>query len=91
MAARGQVAFNRLPCAGCHTVRNTEARGQKGPDLTDFGGRRTIGAGAVPNTRGNLAGWIANAQNVKPGNLMPPIQMSSDDELAIIEYLESLR
>jgi len=90
LQARGQLAFMRLPCAGCHTIRGTAAQGTAGPDLTDFGGRKTIGAGTVPNTTGNLAGWISNAQSIKPGNKMPPISIEPADQQALIAYLESL-
>ena len=61
-----------------------------GPDLTHFGSRLTLGAGAAPNTRGYLGGWIADSQAIKPGNLMPPMQLSSEDLQALIAYLESL-
>ena len=90
-AARGQVVFNRSTCGACHAIRGTEARGTYGPDLSDFGDRRTIGAASVPNTRANLAKWIVDAQSMKPGNLMPPIHMAPDDVTALLDYLESQR
>ena len=88
---RGQLAFQSLPCAGCHTVNGTIAEGKVGPNLTDFGARRTIGAGTVPNTSSNLQRWITDAQSIKEGSRMPPIEMGSDDARAIVAYLESLR
>ena len=91
LAARGQARFQALPCAGCHTVRGTEARGKVGPDLTDFGSRATIGAGTRANTPENLERWIQNAQSVKPGALMPDLTLSDDDVRALVAYLESLR
>jgi cytochrome c oxidase subunit II len=78
-------------CAGCHAVRGTGADGQKGPDLTHFASRRTIGAGTVPNNRGRLGGWVANAQSTKPGSLMPPIPIPADRLNDLLDYLESLR
>ena len=90
-AAKGQVVFTRSTCGACHAIRGTEARGTYGPDLTDFGDRRTIGAVSVPNTRANLAQWIVDAQSMKPGNLMPPIHMNRDDVVALLDYLESQR
>jgi cytochrome c oxidase subunit II len=89
--ARGQEVFTTTACAECHTIRGTTAGGKVGPDLTDFGGRLTIGAGTVPNTRGDLGGWIVDSQTIKPGNLMPPMQLNPDDLQALIDYLESLR
>ncbi len=90
-AAAGEQVFMRSTCAGCHAIRGTEAQGTKGPDLSDFGSRRMLGAGAEPNTRGHLAGWIANSQTIKPGNLMPPVQLEPDDLLNLVEYLENQR
>jgi cytochrome c oxidase subunit II len=91
LAARGRLALERNSCAACHTVRGTAASGTLGPDLTHFGGRRTIGAGALPNTRGNLGGWIANSQTVKPGNKMPPQPLTPEELQALLAYLESLK
>ena len=44
------MVFIREPCAGCHTVRGTDAAGTLGPDLSDFGSRQWIGSVTVPNT-----------------------------------------
>ena len=89
--AAGEQVFMRSSCAGCHTIRGTEARGTLGPDLSDFGSRRTLGALATPNTKGNLAGWIENSQSIKPGNLMPPVQLEPDELLNLLDYLENQR
>ncbi|HSH59039.1 MAG TPA: cytochrome c oxidase subunit II [Acidimicrobiales bacterium] len=89
--AAGEQVFMRSSCAGCHTIRGTEAQGTLGPDLSDFGSRRTLGAVSTPNTRGNLAGWIENPQSIKPGNLMPPVQLEPEELLNLLEYLENLR
>jgi cytochrome c oxidase subunit 2 len=90
-ATEGEEVFVSSSCAGCHTVRGTSARGQAGPDLSDFASRRTIGAVTVENNRGNLGGWIVNAQSLKPGNLMPPVSLEPDELQALIAYLESRR
>ena len=84
-------ASTRLPCAGCHTIRGTQAHGSVGPDLTDFGSRATIGAGAVENDPNNLERWVQHAQSIKPGALMPNLTVSNDDVHALVAYLESLR
>jgi cytochrome c oxidase subunit 2 len=89
--ARGQVVFNRQACAGCHTVRGTQAAGTVGPDLSDFGSRQSIGSLTVPNTPENLAHWITDPESVKPGNLMPPTTLSADDLAALTAYLEGLK
>jgi cytochrome c oxidase subunit 2 len=89
-AARGQQVFESEPCAACHTIRGTTADGRIGPDLSDFGSRLSIGAGAVPNTPGNLGGWIVDSQSIKPGNRMPPMELDPDQLQFLIAYLESL-
>jgi len=90
LEARGQAAFMGAPCAGCHTVRGTPATATLGPDLSDFGTRRTLGAGLLPNTAANLARWIVDAPELKPGVLMPPIALSPAEVDAIVAYLEAL-
>jgi cytochrome c oxidase subunit 2 len=86
--ARGQLVFTRSACAGCHTIKGTEATGTLGPDLTDIGERLKLGT-FIDNNKGNLGGWVANAQTLKPGNLMPPIALSPADLQAILAYLDS--
>ncbi|MDP9452766.1 MAG: cytochrome c oxidase subunit II [Actinomycetota bacterium] len=90
-AADGERIFESSSCAGCHAVRGTSAVGESGPDLSDFGSRRTLGAVTVENNRDNLGVWIADAQAFKPGNLMPPISLEPDELEALIEYLETRR
>ena len=87
----GLEVFLDQACVACHTIRGTEAAGTVGPDLTDFGLRISIGAGTVPNTRHNLAAWIRNSQRMKPGNLMPPIELGREDLQALVDLLESRR
>jgi cytochrome c oxidase subunit II len=88
---QGEQVFLSSACAACHAIAGTGAKGRVGPDLTHFGSRRTIGAGTIPNTAGGLGGWITDAQAIKPGNIMPPIQLSGRQLQALIKYLESLR
>jgi cytochrome c oxidase subunit 2 len=88
---QGKAAFTGLPCALCHTIRGTPAGGRTGPDLTHLATRRTIAAGALPNTRGHLAGWIVDPQAVKPGNAMPSSLLEPDDLQALVSYLGSLQ
>lgn len=88
---RGKEVFLASHCVQCHTVRGTAANGRLGPDLTHVGTRRTLAAATVPNTRGHLGGWIADPQGIKPGNQMPPTQLSPQDFKALLRYLESLQ
>jgi len=91
-AARGALVFQREACAGCHTVRGTDAHGTLGPDLTDVGSRARLGADAIENTTTNMQHWIRDAQAIKPGISMPSFRSLSDrDVAAIAAYLESLK
>ena len=88
---RGLQVFLNSACLFCHQIRGTAAAGQNAPDLTHFGGRRGIAANTVPNTKGNLAGWILDPQSMKPGNHMATIALNSTDLQPLIDYLESLQ
>jgi cytochrome c oxidase subunit 2 len=88
---RGREVFVTGQCAMCHAVAGTSAGAHNGPDLTHLASRRTIAAGTLPNTRGALAGWIVDPQQVKPGAKMPPNQLSPPDLDALLTYLQSLK
>ena len=90
-ARKGRDVFMQTRCAGCHTVRGSDAAGQTAPDLTHIASRSTLGAGSLPNTPDNLATWIRDPQRVKPGNQMPPNLLADDDLHALVAYLETLR
>jgi cytochrome c oxidase subunit II len=87
----GQQVFLNGNCVYCHTIAGTAARGQAGPDLTHMESRQQLAAGAISNTPGALGGWIVDAQTIKPGNAMPPQEISGPDLQALISYLESLK
>lgn len=88
---RGKEVFFEAKCSSCHAIKGTEAAARIGPDLTHLADRLTLGAGTVPNTRGNLAGWVANPQALKPGVLMPPSYIPPEDFHALLDYLVSLK
>ena len=88
---RGRDVFMQARCAGCHTVRGSDAAGQTAPDLTHIASRSTLGAGSLPNTPDNLATWIRDSQRVKPGNQMPPNPLAAEDLEVLVSYLETLR
>jgi cytochrome c oxidase subunit 2 len=88
---RGKDVVERGPCAMCHNISGTLAGGRSAPDLTHIASRSTIGAGSVPNTRGYLAGWIADPQHIKPGSRMPSVGLSGEELQAVVAYLETLK
>jgi cytochrome c oxidase subunit II len=91
LARRGQEVFLSSSCVMCHAVGGTPAASRVGPDLTHLAARRTIAAGTMPNTRGHLAGWIVDPQQIKPGSRMPPNALEPHDLRALLAYLETLR
>jgi cytochrome c oxidase subunit 2 len=91
LARRGEQVFLANQCVLCHRVRGTIAGGRIAPDLTRVGSRRTLAAGTLRNTRGGLAGWIVDPQQIKPGSHMPPTNLAPDDLQALLAYLEGLR
>jgi cytochrome c oxidase subunit II len=87
----GREVFLNHACVFCHTIAGTTAMGSTGPDLTHFASRGTIAAGTLPNTKGNLGGWIADPQNIKPGNHMATVEIKAQDLQPMLDYLESLQ
>ena len=87
----GTQLFLSLACINCHTVRGTPANGVFGPDLTHLMSRRTIAAGAASNTPETLRAWVDDPASIKPGALMPPMKLSSDELNRLTAYLLSLR
>jgi cytochrome c oxidase subunit 2 len=91
LARRGQEVFLGGPCVLCHAVAGTRAAASNGPDLTHLGTRLTLAAGTAPNVRGYLAGWILDAQGIKPGAHMPSLGLPPPDLQALLAYLETLQ
>lgn len=87
----GQGVFLTKGCPVCHNIAGTPATGRTGPDLSHVASRRMLASGTLPNTRGNLAGWILDPQGIKPGTKMPSNQLQPSELQALLAYLESLR
>jgi cytochrome c oxidase subunit 2 len=89
--ARGRDVFLSSTCVMCHTIQGTGASARRGPDLTHLAGRDTIAAGTLANTRDDLAAWIRNPQQFKPGVNMPASNLPEEDLQAVVDYLRSLQ
>ena len=85
LAKQGQQIFESNTCVTCHVLSRV------GPNLTDFGQRGWIGSGVLVNNPENLARWINNAQQIKPGTRMPSFHFSPDQLNALVAYLEGLK
>ncbi|MEO8602362.1 MAG: cytochrome c oxidase subunit II [bacterium] len=90
-AAAGRDVFQSTACINCHRIDGTVADGVFGPDLTHLMSRDTIAAGAAPNTAQALRDWIDNPDAIKPGALMPAMQLSPIELDQVVAYLTTLK
>lgn len=85
----GEQVFAR--CVACHAIEGTPSAsipGDKiGPNLSTFGSRSHLGAGTRRNTEENLAAWIRNPAEIKPGSLMPALGLTEPEIAAVSAYL----
>jgi cytochrome c oxidase subunit II len=94
LALAGEAAFKRIrqpgnhSCIACHTIAGVSG-GMVGPNLSHVGSRTTIAAGVLPNDSANLARWLHNPAAVKPGSLMPTIDLTDQEIAALVAYLQS--
>ena len=88
--AAGRRVFETTACVNCHTIAGTGADGKFGPDLTHLMARKTIAAGAAENTEENLRLWVTSPDAIKPGALMPAMQLPKQDIDLLVAYLMSL-
>jgi cytochrome c oxidase subunit II len=91
LARAGYAYVTSRACSACHSIAGTPANGTVGPDLTHLASRRTIAAGAMPMSEGNLYGWVEDPQSLKPGTKMPTIGLEPDQLHAVVTYLETLK
>jgi len=90
-AIAGRRVFESTACINCHTVRGTAANGRFGPDLTHVMSRATLASGAAENTPENLRRWLRDPESIKPGSLMPTMQLSEGELDTLVRYMQSLQ
>ena len=91
IAQAGRNLFFAQTCANCHAIAGTSAFATAGPDLTHLAGRRLLAAGLLDNTPQNLARWLRNPQQIKPGCQMPDFNLNEGQVTELVAYLEGLR
>jgi cytochrome c oxidase subunit 2 len=89
--AEGRHVFESQACMNCHTIRGTPAHGRFGPDLTHLMSRDTLASGIIENSPANLRRWIKDPASIKPGCLMPAMQLSDSQIDQISQYLATLK
>jgi cytochrome c oxidase subunit 2 len=91
-ARRGWQVFTTQTCVNCHSLRGVSAPSAgAAPDLTHVADRSSLGAGALANTATNLFRWLKNPQGIKPGCLMPNLNLTDAQAGAVAEYLEQIQ
>jgi cytochrome c len=87
----GRALIARYGCGACHVIPGVHAaRGLVGPPLF-FWSRRTIIAGEMPNTPGNLERWIENPPAIEPGTAMPNLGVTPAQARDMAAYLYTLQ
>jgi cytochrome c oxidase subunit 2 len=90
-AIAGRQVFYSNSCINCHKVDGSVAEGVFGPDLTHIATRMTIGAGIATFNTENLRAWMRDPSTLKPGVLMPNMQLSEQQVDQVVAYLETLK
>ncbi|GIW06550.1 MAG: cytochrome c oxidase subunit II [Dehalococcoidia bacterium] len=88
LARQGQALFESKTCANCHAIDGRAQRPNVGPNLAQLARRETIGGGVIANTPENLARWLANPGSIKPGSLMPDLNLTQQEVAALVAFLD---
>ena len=93
-ADNGKQLFQSKGCIACHVAPGVPgATGTIGPNLTGIGdtGKRAQLAGGTANTPQNLERWVRNPQAVKPGTMMPNLNLSDQEAADLVAFLQTLK
>lgn len=84
------VKGTQYQCVACHTIQGV-SQGQVGPNLTHFASRTTLAGSTLENTPDQVMRWLRNPPGVKPGSIMPNLQLTQQQIDDLTAYLESLK
>lgn len=91
VALQGQKDFFGNSCVNCHKVDGTVAVGTFGPNLTHFASRSWLGSGVALQNQADIRDWVRDPNHLKPGVLMPDMQLSEPQIDQITAYLMTLK
>ena len=91
LAEAGRSLFFAQTCINCHAIGGTSAVADAAPDLTHLATRRQLAAGVITNSPYNLALWLRNPQDVKPGCKMPNFNLNDEQVTQLTAYLEGMK
>jgi cytochrome c1 len=78
-------------CGACHTIPGIPgANATVGPPLTNWAERGYI-AGIMSNTPENLLLWLQMPQEIRPGSVMPNMDVTDQAARDMSAYLYTLR
>lgn len=86
--AQGEEIYKNN-CLYCHAIQ-PDVRSAVAPHLNGFAERERV-AGILPNTEENIKTWIRDPAEVKPGALMPKVELSEDELDQLTKYLLELK
>jgi cytochrome c oxidase subunit 2 len=89
-AFEGRRVFNATACINCHAIAGTAAEGRFGPDLTHLMSRETIASGIASNNAAELRRWVQNPAAIKPGSLMPSMNLTDKELDEVTAFLLTL-
>jgi cytochrome c len=90
----GKQLFAAKGCVACHVAPGVPgATGTIGPNLGGIGDpqKRPQLAGNLPNTPENLRRWIRDPGMVKPGTMMPNLNLTEKEADDLVALLTTLR
>ena len=91
-ADRGKELFTAKGCIACHAVKGVPgAVGTIGPALDALASRPKIVDAKLDNTPENLGKWLKNPPAVKPGTLMPNLNLSDAEVGSLVAFLATLK
>lgn len=89
--ARGKQALYQYACSACHTIPGvTSSFPNVGPPLAGMASRTLI-AGTLSNSQGNMERWLRGPKAVKPHTAMPDLRVTREDAADMAAYLATLR
>ncbi len=92
IAVAGHEVFYKYSCVSCHRIDGSpEPLAIFGPDLTHFASRRWLGSGVALNNTENLLSWMRDPHVLKPGVLMPNMQLSETEVEQVTAFLQTLK
>lgn len=97
LAMKGAETFGAIGsgggvgCVACHAIGGTNAQSAGGPDLTHFASRECFAGCTLHRLDSNIARWLRDPEEVKPGSFMPNYDLSEDQINELVAYMQSLK